>query len=367
MPNPNALVSNVLRVEPAPDAGRDRFVVLEGERRVRLDAGNPRSAGYAQILEGLSKLRTPVYLEVDPATSAVTRLLIPLVTRVLALRESNDGVEVEVQYSHGRHLLRGGAADYEELLAAIRESERTGNLVTITENDAHEILDVRIYTPGPEGPPVPFPKVGRPGRITSKRPWYQLIFGWFWWICWFFCSWWRCIRLSRAEQAFNAMALTTCDPLTVPAPCIPFLYPDDGCWARAHEMCRLMINMGLTPRKVWISANTRLHVNTRNNPACYVEWGWHVAPTLCVRGPGWFQTQDMVMDPSLFTSPVDEPTWKGVQGDPLATLTPSDASDYLWGQTDPTYSQTNYYLSYYRLQLQNRALTVGPPPYAACP
>ena len=33
-------------------------------------------------------------------------------------------------------------------------------------------------------------------------------------------------------------------------------------------------------------------------------WGWHVAPTLCVRGPGFFQHQDMVIDPSLFTTPV---------------------------------------------------------------
>jgi hypothetical protein len=77
----------------------------------------------------------------------------------------------------------------------------------------------------------------------------------------------------------------------------------------------------------------------------------------------------MVIDPSLFNSPVDEPTWKGVQLDPAATLTPTDASIYYyWGYvTDPTYSQTNYYLNIYRLRLQTRALTVGPPPYAACP
>ncbi len=366
MPNPNAVVSIVLRVEPAADAGRDRFVVLEEERRVRLDGANPRSGGYAQILDGLSQLRTPVYLEVDPATSAVTRLLIPHIARVIAVRESNDGLDVEIQYSHGRHLLRRGADDYEELATVLGESERTGGLVTVAEDDAHEIIDVRPYTPGPEGPPVPFPKVGPRGKISLERPWYQMIFGWFCWLfCWIFGWWWCCISLSRAEQAFNAMAATTCNPLTVPAPCIPFLYPDDGCWARAHEMCRLMINMGLRPRKVWIQGS--LYVHTRNNPACHVGWGWHVAPTLCVRGPAWFQTQDLVIDPSLFTVPVDEPTWKGVQGDPNATLTPSDASDYYWGQTDPTYSQTNYYLNVYRLRLQNRALTVGPPPYANCP
>jgi hypothetical protein len=164
---------------------------------------------------------------------------------------------------------------------------------------------------------------------------------------------------------FDAMAATSCNPQTVPPPCIPFLYPDDGCWARAHEMCRLMIGMGLSPRKVWIQGS--LHVSTKNNPSCNVYWVWHVAPTLCVCGPRFWQSQDMVIDPSLFTTPVTKSGWKGVQGDPGATLTDTDASDFLWGATDPNYVQTNQTLAYYRLQLQNRSVQNGPPPYANCP
>ena len=76
----------------------------------------------------------------------------------------------------------------------------------------------------------------------------------------------------------------------------------------------------------------------------------------------------VVVDPSLFGTPVSEMTWKSVQGDPSAMLTETDASDYLWGATDPTYSQTDYYLAFYRLQLQLRAtMPNGPPPYANCP
>ena len=73
--------------------------------------------------------------------------------------------------------------------------------------------------------------------------------------------------------------------------------------------------------------------------------------------------------PSPFTTPVSESTWKGVQGDPSATLTGTDASIfYLWGNvTDPTYAQTNTVLAFYRLQLQNRSIQLGPPPYANCP
>jgi hypothetical protein len=79
----------------------------------------------------------------------------------------------------------------------------------------------------------------------------------------------------------------------------------------------------------------------------------------------------MVIDPSLFTTPVTQAQWKGVQGDPLASLTDTDASIFWYFSsptgTDPTYAQTNYYLAYYRLALQNRSVNLGPPPYANCP
>jgi hypothetical protein len=143
------------------------------------------------------------------------------------------------------------------------------------------------------------------------------------------------------------------------------MYPDDGCWARAHEMYRLIGNMGIVAKKVWISGSLR--ANTKNNPACFVRWGWHVAPTICVHGPKFFQVQDMVIDPSLFTTPVSKATWKSVQGDPSATLTDTAGTDFFWGTTDPTYTQTNIDLAYYRLQLQTRAINVGAPPYAFCP
>jgi hypothetical protein len=189
------------------------------------------------------------------------------------------------------------------------------------------------------------------------------IWHWCWWPWWCF----RCMSATKAQHVFDAMNATTCDPLTVPPPCIPFLYPDDGCWGRAHEMCRLMINLGVSPKKVWIQGG--LYVPTRNNPSCHVGWGWHVAPTVCVRGPGFFQKKEMVIDPSLFTSPVSKATWKSVQGDPAASLTDTAASIfYLWGSvTDPTYAQTNQVLAQYRLQLHARAIQQGPPPYANCP
>lgn len=372
MPNPNAVVSTVVRLQPPLDKPPEELlraegglsVELEGERRVVLDPADPRSAGFARLLDELSKQRLPVYLEIDPQTSALTRLFIPHVTRVIGVRPIDEGVlGVELEASHARHVLRRGAPDYDELEQQLRQALDSGDPIVLTENDAHEIIDIRADIPGPEGPPLPFPKPGLP-----RRPWFRW---WIWWLrrlwLWPWWPWWwfRCMSGAKAQQVFDAMSATSCDPLTVPPPCIPFLYPDDGCWARAHEMCRLMINMGHSPRKVWIQGN--LYVSTKNNPSCGVWWGWHVAPTLCVRGPRFFQTQTMVIDPSLFTTPVSKATWKGVQGDPNATLTDSDASDYLWGATDPNYVLTNQKLAYYRLQLQNRSIQQGPPPYANCP
>jgi hypothetical protein len=383
MPNPNAVVSTTIRLEPPLDRAPEELlrteggisVELEGERRVRLAPTDPRSAGFARVLDGLSRQRLPVYLEIDPATEAITRLLVPQVARVASIRSGQGVLDVELEPSHARHLLRLGEPDSAELERQLREAQQSGQPVIVAEDDAHNIVDVRAFRPTPERPLPPFPPAPRP-RPGPRRhlPWPL---PWIWWLLrfvwrWFRWPWWwfRCLSPARAQQVFNAMAATSCDPLTVPAPCIPFLYPDDGCWARAHEMCRLMINQGLSPRKVWIDHSTGhlLHVNTRSNPQCYVEWYWHVAPTLCVRGPTFFRTRRMVLDPSLFTSPVPEATWKGLQGDPNATLTHTGA-DQFWhgGGTDPTYSASNAILAQYRLALQNRAVQIGPPPYANCP
>jgi hypothetical protein len=311
-----------------------------------------------------------VYVEVDPETSTLTRLLIPHVARVVGIQPLDAGVlAVQLDMSHGRHLLRQSAANFAELERQLRDAFRSGVPVVVTEDDAHQIIDVRRFTAAAEGqlPPfLPFPRPELPRPIPWPIRCIRDLFLWIW--CWRWPWWWfRCATPAKAQQVFDAMNATSCNPLTVPPPCIPFLYPDDGCWGRAHEMCRLMINMGLKPRKVWIQGS--LYVSTKNNPSCGVWWGWHVAPTLCVRGPGLFAHHDEVIDPSLFAIPVTKAGWKSVQGDPSATLTDSDASIfYLWGSvTDPTYTSTNQVLATYRLYLQNRSLQVGPPPYANCP
>lgn len=378
MANPNAVVAQRVHVDAGPEELAERvraegglWLTLDGERRVRLDPDDPRSPGLARVLQGLERERLPVYLELDPESQAIRRVLIPLVSPVGATYPTADGLAFELAASHARHLLRRDDPDFAEFDRVLGEAKRDGSALLVTVDEQHRVIDLRRYTPDPESPPPPFPEP-LPLLVTALRPWWWralvAVWWWPWWPWWWFWWWLRCVSPARAQQIFDAMAARSCDPLTVPPPCIPFLYPDDGCWARAHEMARLMIAMGVTPSKVWIRAATVLHVNTRNNPACFVEWGWHVAPTICVRGSFPF-TQRMVIDPSLFTGPVPVATWKGVQNDPSASLTFTSWTQY-WpqaGTTDPAYVDTNIRLAYYRLQLQNRSVAFGPPPYAACP
>jgi hypothetical protein len=367
MAKPNAIVSTIVELAPrfepgaTPElrAGESRTLTLEGGRVVKLDPSDSRATGFAEILSTLQSRGLPVYLELLPSTGAIGRLLIPHVTRVLRVQPLENGaLSVDLYYSSGRHFLRRDQESFAEYEALLRAAAESGQVLTITEDDSHDVIDVRPFVPGAVKPDLPFDEEKLewpPGPVEIHPIWPPF-------------PWLRgCISAERAQQVFNAMSATNCNPIAVPPPCIPFLYPDDGCWGRAHEMCRLMIAMGLSPEKVWIQG--QLTVKTRNNPNCQVQWGWHVAPTLCVRGPYFWQTQTMVIDPSLFTTPVTEATWKGVQGDPNATLTPSDASIfYLWGnETDPTYAKTNQVLATYRLALKNRSLQVGPPPYANCP
>ncbi len=371
MPIRNAIVAPVVRISPSVtkrgvdmlrEATPDGFSIdFEGKQAARL-LPDERAAGVLEILEELRKMGAPVYVEIHPETKAIIRLLIPLVAKVADISEvTGKEIHVELEISHALHVLNQSTPDFDEILKTLRAAKENKTLMIITETDKHEIIDVRpfpaefkppILPSPPEMPPTP------PKKISK-----------FWWP--FGCA--NAISEQQALAMFNMVSTKTCDPLTVPPPCIPFLYPDDGCWARAHEMYRLMLNTGVVSKKVWIYGS--LHVKTKNSPNCQVFWGWHVAPTVCVNGSGWLGwlfRKEKVIDPALFNGPVIEATWKSVQGDPNAQLVGTDGSIY-WRsyngttQTDPNYVGTNYNLAIYRLKLKNRSLQFGPPPYANCP
>lgn len=340
-------------------------VELDDGRRVRLAAGDERSIAFARVIGGASELGRPVAFEIDEG-GAVVRLHLPHVSPVRAVAPDVGGdLRVDLLASHARHVLRRTHPDFDRFAEQLRAAAGSGREAIVTENDLHEILDVRLGEGG-GGPPValePKPSIIERLKAIIARLRALCILG--------------AVSSTRAQELFDDLAARTCDPATVPPPCIPFLYPDDGCWGRAHEMARLLVAEGLTPAKVWIQGS--LHVDTANNPSCAVTWGWHVAPTICVRRRGCLgqlRTQRMVIDPALFSTPVTKATWKSVQGDANAVL--SDTSwtiFHKWGSAtpggmfsklDPTFTGTDLVLATYRLALQNRVASYGPPPYP-CP
>jgi uncharacterized Zn-binding protein involved in type VI secretion len=126
---------------------------------------------------------------------------------------------------------------------------------------------------------------------------------------------------------------------------IAFKYPTDGCYARAHLMAQRMELMGLTPKKVWSFASDYadpLWVNTPNHPAGKVSWGYHVAPTIPIRGTDG-KVQDMVVDPSMFNQPATIDEWRNAQHDkPTIIQTklgeppiPQNGGSGYWPSQDP--------------------------------
>src|SRR5215468_3058031 len=122
MANPNVLVDLVSGVSSfetlrAPAAGPSyRTIAFQGGRSGVLDMSNPRSVVWADVLDSLRRANAPVYVEIDPATNAITNLLVPLSVRVGNIMPIADGVEVELVISHAKHFLHRSNADYDQLL-----------------------------------------------------------------------------------------------------------------------------------------------------------------------------------------------------------------------------------------------------------
>jgi len=340
-------------------------VTFESGEIASLDPTNPLSHGYAEILQDLRQAQIPGYVEVDPETRTISRLLIPIPAKVAALARIGDGdVAVGLEISQAHRVLKRSNSQFDHLLSVLEEARKTGSSVLVTDTEDHEIIDARPWEMVMTVQDVTALDLAAEALSVGVAEFGELTEGSE--AATGAAAAISCVTLQRAQLLFQWLASGSCNPVTVPVPCIPFLYPDDGCWGRAHEMCRRIVSVGNVPGKVWIYGNLR--VNTRNNPNCYVRWGWHVAPILCIQG--W--REYAVIDPSMFSGPVPVSTWRNAQQDPASRLAYT-----IWqvfyrsssGQVtyDPNFTQTAQVLATYRAQLRLRSLSpVGPPPYARC-
>lgn len=348
MPGRDVIVGRVQEVpENASNVPGERSgvqLVFDGGQTARIDGADQRAEAWLAAVRTLQAARLPAYVEIDADSSVVTDVLVPIVVRVGEIRDVGDAVEVELVISQAQHQLRRTDPRFTELLGVLERARDRGEPVLVTERlDAHVIIDVRPLPGGMAPPPTPSEQALAPEAATP-------------------------VSLGVANQMFTMLNGQTCCSTSPTGSCIPFTYPDDGCWGRAHEMCRLMAQRGVQSDKVWIYGSLR--VTSANKPDCQVRWGWHVAPTLPVMIGAAIHTY--VLDPALFTSPVPQATWAGVQGDAGARLVASGSEVFYRSSIgsvvhDPTYSQTNSVLATYRAQLQLRSASgTGPPPYPQC-
>ena len=131
---------------------------------------------------------------------------------------------------------------------------------------------------------------------------------------------------------------------------IPFDYPVNCCYSRAHSMCQMLEKKGIPTQKYWLynkdfgkpSQTPDLHPVKPDGSAVSfpdktgfdrpVQWVYHVAPTVKVEHPDG-SVEDMVMDPSLADRPLTKAKWRKIQGDPAGTYDHTSDSDAYF--TDP--------------------------------
>jgi hypothetical protein len=251
-----------------------------------------------------------------------------------------DRLRVILLMSQSVFSLKTSHPSFNEFRSLIEGAIQNGaQLLVTTDPDTQEIVDVR----NPEE-----------GGLESRRPpnaiseaeaqdlfrqlaFHLLTFG---------------LPQERVNQEFNKLAAQKH---------IPFDYPDDCCYSRAHEMCRIMREHGIQGRKIWNYGHgwknnrSTLRLETKNHPNGYVNWRYHVAPVVAVQKDS--SEVDMVMDPSIFDKPVLIDKWLTIQQDPKSTHELTDDSYYYrtpgnaFTMYDPNYSKTNETLAdhrYYR-------------------
>lgn len=336
------IVSTVTHVERSRTALTPTTTVRFANGEVATIPPSAHANVIADVLEELTRSGDPAYVETGP-NKVISRVLIPLVGNVINVVTLPSGdLRVDLDESAALHVIRRNDPNHNAFAALVKRAEKAETPVVLTEDpDTHEIIDMRVAE-NPKQPaalltsPAHKEAAVSPGAITS----------------------------TRALELFSLVGNTTCDPFTAHAPCIPFLYPDDGCWGRASQMCKLILATGAPVAKLWYYGN--LVVHTDNTPAGVLNWIFHVAPLVTVDdGDG---PEPYVLDPSLFPNPVSQAQWESVLGDPKGTPLVTDPSIFLiylsgWHRFDPDYSKTAKVLATYRRKLRLRAAQIGAPPY----
>lgn len=349
MSNSNALIDKIRKLSPSREILRSlpsqesqvMTVNFEGDRVGLLDLSYPPATVWARMVDYLQRNNRPVYVEIDSETNIITKLCVPEAAKVWRINESEEAVYVTFYTSQARHYLPRNHPDFQKMLNELQAALANDAAILVTSTQQNfEIIDVR---PLPQSFGIDRP-TEPPAPSDPDPP----------------------VTWDRAVELFKLMQAKSCVPCSSTDPCIPYKFPYNGCWIRAHLMCYLMIAEGETPEKIWIdSAGCNLLAPSSNVPECEVHWCWHVAPTLMVQQPSGLDLK-MVIDPSLCDKPVTPDEWRLRQTDTSATLTPSLWEQYWPSGGTATQAQANNDMELYRILLDGLCQDYGPSPYA-CP
>jgi Glutaminase len=327
-------------------AGATPTSIIEMAEHGKMDLliRTPREGQLLRFIQEAYELEMPVYVETIEQRILNVRPALPGIPRVEPA--PNGDVSVSVGISPARLFIRRDTPGGEEMIATLGEAQRDGQPVLVAANDFDEVIYVRKEGTGRILPLQFDLQIDATALEFRAAP---------------------TVTPAECDQMYSQVSQRSCNPGAVPPSCIPFLYPDDGCYARAHEMYHMLGER--VSGKTWLYGN--LQIRTPNKPGCKQSWVYHVAPFVRVqRGASTIQT---VIDPALFPGPVPLDTWRSVQGDPHAQG--ADSGPSIWYRnpqgkviTDPDYSKTNAALAQFRTLLHQRSIEPGPshPPYAQC-
>ena len=202
--------------KPAENLPEKVTVSFKTGQRGLLDMKSPRAVHWANIIEQLAKANQPVYVEIDEESKVITRLLIPQVFKVQGLKTDERGdVIVRLMPSSAIHFLLKSDPNFKSIQTTLQNALDNDSPLLITETrDEHEIIDARPPIEATSEPSHPMPAPPDDPPISE----------------------------ARAQELYGYMNAESCNPCSPSSDCIPFKYPDDGCWARAHKMCYMMVN-----------------------------------------------------------------------------------------------------------------------------
>lgn len=228
--------------------------------------------------------------------------------------------------------------DSDKLIEILRDSMENERMIVFAESEAFEILDAQIV---PDAEPLydTAPEDNELRDINS-------------------------ISEAKAKELFAKLANKSCELGASQVGCVPYMYPTDGCWGRAHSMYMDIKAKRHDCQKIWTYKS--LSAATANSPRCRVWWGWHVAVTLKVTGVG-----KVVLDPSLFDDICSVKEWLKIQRGRSSDTYFTRGRVYQRSRsgrtsTDRTFRKTKKVLDRHRLKLLKQARRHGWPPYASC-